>query len=666
MILQELHKLAEAEKLIGDPAFEIQRVSWLVHLDPATGGARLENYQVNRRAGEVDKKGQPVKAAWVGRHSVVPTQPGRTSGDLAFFAVDKAEYALGFDPAGKRPKPKLRTRLDLFRAPIRECAKDTGDAGAEAVADLLERVRKEGLGELIDFTAAETLEPNHMLAFRVGDTILHEREAVRDWWRARHIAAQEAADETDQAPRPCLVTGTEITAPPLVPQIKSVPGGSAMGVALISFNNPAYESYGQSGNENAPLSAAAARGVSAALNRLLAREPINSAGERLDAQRIDLSADTTMVYWSSDPAGAAVIGRAFEHAEDHESAETDIDPMSLFDKPAEEADADPHHSAIKNDLRRIWSGRAPEAEPERLAASFHAVTLGGTQGRVILRDWFEAALGDTLANLAAHFADTALVRRAKPGKGKPEQPTIPLREALDALAPPGRGGAVPPALAGAIIRAALRGPNHAYPRTLLSRILLRERAEAGGDDWKAQRRRDARLSLARGAVLRGAPEPLRRAARQHLTPALNRDWSHPAYLCGRAMALIEKTQAATLSDDTRHAPLTDRFLRSAMATPAHAFPAMLRLFQHHLNSGALHRATAARWPGAMDPTSRDLWRIRADGPLARLAEQQMCVLLGRLEQFPERLGDAEQAVFLLGRHQQHEAFFTKPQPDPTP
>ncbi len=92
MILQALHRLAEAEALIGDPDFERKPVSWVVELTEHGELIQIAPHRINLNENQTDKKGKPLKPKWVGKSEEIPLQPGRTSGDLAFAFVDKAEY----------------------------------------------------------------------------------------------------------------------------------------------------------------------------------------------------------------------------------------------------------------------------------------------------------------------------------------------------------------------------------------------------------------------------------------------------------------------------------------------------------------------------------------------------------------------------------------------
>ena len=89
----------------------------------------------------------------------------------------------------------------------------------------------------------------------------------------------------------CLVTGEQAPIARLHPSIKGVRGAQSSGASLVSFNAPAYESYGHDDEQgvNAPVSEYAAFAYATALNYLLSGEM------NRNAQYIG---DMTIVYWA--------------------------------------------------------------------------------------------------------------------------------------------------------------------------------------------------------------------------------------------------------------------------------------------------------------------------------------------------------------------------------
>lgn len=110
--------------------------------------------------------------------------------------------------------------------------------------------------------------------------------------RAAWQSAFDTSDANAETAR-CLITGKEAGIARIHPAIKGVMGAQAAGAALVSFNAPAFCSYGHEQGANAPVSEYAAFAYTTALNLLLA--------DRNCCQRIG---DTTIVCWAENAAPA--------------------------------------------------------------------------------------------------------------------------------------------------------------------------------------------------------------------------------------------------------------------------------------------------------------------------------------------------------------------------
>ena len=206
MMLRALYDLAADEELMGDPDYEPRPVAWLVRVDSAgkLGGVEGTHSMPETTAG---RKPKPVAKSFA-----VPRQPVRTSGDRAFFLVDKAEYVFGIDPAGKREPAKLQLRARLFRDEVEACASTTGDEGVAACLCLL--------SELADgkqrVDLPEEVAGNDLFAFVFApdvDRLVSSRSKVRAYWKEQRVEKSLP----DGAPK-CLITGE-----PCVPGVLHVP-----------------------------------------------------------------------------------------------------------------------------------------------------------------------------------------------------------------------------------------------------------------------------------------------------------------------------------------------------------------------------------------------------------------------------------------------------------
>ncbi|HTQ80918.1 MAG TPA: type I-C CRISPR-associated protein Cas8c/Csd1 [Thermoanaerobaculia bacterium] len=609
MILQALYNLAQAEGLVEDPDFQPKALAWLLTIaeDGALLGLHGTHTVKATAAGknEGKKKPRPLPAFYS-----VPREAERTSGDRAFFLFDKAEYVFGLDPepdpAKRRPAEKLAARFALFRERAEACLAATGDPGVRAVCRFLARVAE---GE-IAVTLPEGCAGNDLFGFVYApdvDRLVTARPAVVESWRSLRSQA-----ESGEALSLCLVSGHLAPAAAVVPLIKNVPGGSTSGVALVSCNANAFESYGWSGNDNSPISRAAAEACSTALNRLLhpAFPKPGAPGESLPSRHLRLCADTAVCFWTAEPA-------------DDFASEL----LGLLDANPE---------SVGGLYRSVWRGLPVEIDDP---GAFYALTLSGTQGRLILRDWLSTPVRDAVRHLAEHFRDLAIVRNTPPPKERPLGPALPLRVLLRALAVRGDDKSVPAALAGEIVHAALTGLP--YPFSILPRALERARAEIGRDDWADLERRDARAALLKAVLNRRRRLFPATAAYPEVLEHMDPNNTQPGYLLGRLMALLERMQQLALNEV--NASVVDRFFSAASATPRVVFLRLLKNFRHHVKKAQDEPRTA----GAAVLVERQVDRLVHD-----LGESA--------GNFPAALSLEEQGLFLLGyHHQRHEIFLTR-------
>ncbi len=606
MILQALAQLAEIEHLVPDPDFEIKPVAWTIVLRPDGNLVAIESRRTDLNAGA------KRKPKYVGNPMLVPRQPIRTSGDLAFFLVDKSEYALGFDPTATRPAKKLQDRVALFRGRVEECLAVTQDSGIAAMAAFFEtlesqRFRIEQLFKELSWA------PNDQFAFRVGlsSEPVHLSRSVKGYWK--EIRNQTPAGDSTPTFQ-CIISGELISEAGLFPLIKKVPGGTSSGVSFISFNARAFESYGLSSNENAPVSRESAEKVATALNRLIDTsypDPRN-AEQALPPRSIRISSDTMACFWSA--------------SNDRESQNA-LDALSGILEAEKEEN-------VAQAYRSVWRGK-----PARIRdpSAFYVLILSGAQGRAVVRDWIQSTLGDTLGHLSRHFDDLKMVRSARPKKGAQETPAIPLRWLMSVLAAEGKSEGIPASLEAAFLRAAFTGTP--YPFQLLQRTLVRSRVEAGRDEWLDRARFDARTSIMR-AVLnrRRRNDPQLSSQYPEVPVAFDPNTDSQGYSLGALMAVLERLQQIALGDV--NASVIDRYFSAASASPRSVFVRLLKNSRHHASkvtdsSERKERGLGQRLDRMIDfvcsrfEISRNRYPYRAMGIPAHLdLEQQGLFVIG--------------------------------------
>ena len=596
MILQALHALADAENLVGDADYKRKAVHWLIHID-AKG--RMLGLPQGTRTTPQAEEGSHRTPKPVAKRFLIPKPAPSRSGQKppAEFLVDNASFVFGadFDDKGT-DEEELRRRAADFRAQVERCAQEAGDEAMRAVLRFLEDIagQRQAIGKPDQYKKGDRF--TFVYAPDV-DLLACQRPKVKRWWKKQREQQSGSGNVF------CLVTGQPCSPTTKHPKLKNVPQRGAQGeIALLSFNKSAFWSYGWKYHSNAPVSREAAEACATALNRLLDPRPQNAKGEALPVRHVRLSGDTVVCFWSP---------KAKE--------------QGFLDALPDLFAADPEQ--VANLYHALWRGRMPDIDD---ASAFYAVTLSGAQGRATLRDWLESTVSEVAEHLRQHFEDLAIVR-SKP-RDRELPPAVPLQTLLRSLAPPGKEAAIPPPLAAQVVRSALTGMP--YPWNLLMRALERTRAEIGratrartpAKRWEALRARDARAALIK-AVLNRRHRFRHGTLDKEVTEAMDPTNTNPGYLLGRLMAVIERMQQAALGEVG--ATVVDRFFSSASATPATAFPRLLKGFRHHASKAKDNdrsRGTA-------------IW-------LERQADETMKGLQG----FPAFLPLEQQGLFVLGYH----------------
>ena len=243
MILKALYDLAQREELVPDPDFEIKPVSWIVRVGD---GGRFLGIEALKHAEKIPE-GSKRKPKMLGMPMFVPYQGSRTSGDSAFFFVDKSEYTLGLDPKGEREADKLYSRIKMFYDQIEQCRKATRNPAVNAISLFLGSLLKKEQDVILPDGCLE----NDLFAFSysLDDCRVHELEEIKIYWKG--VCSKTNKDEENG--KICLITGRKSLGADKIPLLKNVPGGSTSGVSLVSYNSSAFESYGWKEKTNFPI-----------------------------------------------------------------------------------------------------------------------------------------------------------------------------------------------------------------------------------------------------------------------------------------------------------------------------------------------------------------------------------------------------------------------------
>ena len=464
----------------------------------------------------------------------VPAHEKRSSGIAANFLCDNSSYLLGADEKGKPERS-----ADCFKA----CAKlhhaildgvdspaarallayfDSWDPAQAATHPLLQEQWKEITGNANLIFGYEAADHSH--------SFVNDDPAIQNAWQT-HYNGRSADSDIGQ----CLITGKYAHIERTHPNISGVPGAQSSGAALVSFNAPAFCSYGHEQGDNAPVSKYAAFAYTTALNRLLA-----------DRSHCKHVGDTTILCWA-------------ENAEPVYQ-----DAMSMFLFGADEA-AGIQESDVQAALKRLSAGQTVPFLGKELSHDQHFYLLGlaPNAARLSVRFFLRDTFGSFAQNLQKHAEEMAI-----DCSEKEKFRTLPIWAVVNETTRtvPGQPAKPSPQLAGDLLRAVLTGGR--YPATLLNGVTLRIRAE--------QAVTRGRAAVIKAYYLRNYPTELNKEV---YTVSLNETTNVP-YLLGRLFSVLEAVQKA--ANPGINTTIKDRYFNAACATPGMAFPTLLRLSQKHL------------------------------------------------------------------------------------
>lgn len=456
---------------------------------------------------------------------VLPAAVKRTVSIASNFLWDNSAYLLGIDQKGK---PERSRECFAAAAKLHHMVLDGIDSpNARAILAFFDTWEPERAAEhpalirqLDDVTAGGNL------VFRVDGRKVEEDAAIREAWQ-RYRDGGESGVKMQ-----CLVTGKEDEIAAVHPSVKGVRDAQSSGAALVSFNAPAFCSYGREQNYNAPVGKYAAFAYTAALNHLLA-----------DSDHVQHIGDTTVVCWAegADDAypgffSAVIGGGTYGGLSDND---------------------------LRAALKRLANGLPCDdlgVDPNR---PFYILGLAPNAARLSVRFFLRDSFGKLMENVNAHYERMEIVRPAYEKFNYLPLWSL-LRETVNLNS---RDKAPSPAMAGATARAIFSGAR--YPASLLEAVMLRIRAE-----------RD--ITWGKAAIIKAyyLKNPHEDCPKEVLTVSLNEASTNPAYTLGRLFSVYEAVQQA--ANPGINTTIKDKYFNSAAAMPASIFPVLNNLCQKHL------------------------------------------------------------------------------------
>jgi len=511
MILQALYeyyqrKAADPESGIAPEGWEWKEIPFLVVINSDGYFLRIED----TREGEGRKKRA--------KRFLVPQGEKRTGNIKAFLLWDNIEYALGANP---RKRKDIKERFGAFREKFTQVSQIYPDI--KAVDKFLVNGPVEHIEKSNSPLWPEMLEGNVFVTFKVeGSSYSIVCDALPKIM-GKHVVGESA----------CLISGdTNVQVARLHPSIKGVRGTNTSGAAIVSFNLPAFCSYGKEQNKNAPVSDKAAFAYTTALNVLLGKDSIN---------KVSLG-DTSIVFWAQKKEEVV-----------------DLESNFVWVFRSDKDDTERGVNAVKAIFNAVESGRLPQVEDNR----FYVLGLAPNAARISVRFWKTGTIRDFAEKIYRHFQDLEIIR---PVQDRYE--FLSLYQILGATVLEYKVDKIPPNLAGAVVVSILDGSP--YPRTLLQQCVRRIRAEQ-------------HVNRARAAILKACINRFNRIHNpqtKEVLVSLDRINTDTGYRVGRLFAVLEKIQEE--ANPGINTTIRDRFYGAASATPVTVFPQLLKLKNHHL------------------------------------------------------------------------------------
>jgi CRISPR-associated protein Csd1 len=512
MILQALkgyydRKAAEPDSGIAPEGWEWKEIPFIVVLDKNGSLLQIED----TRDGEGPKKR--------GKNFLVPHGVKKTSGIAANLLWDSANYIFGIgEKRGEEQKKAFVSRIE----------KELPESGKkQAVLAFLTHCNAARLATHEHWTEICEIKPVVSFRFDGEHELYCQTKEIQNVLSKKTVSKQNAGL--------CLVNGEMDHVCTLHTAIKGVWGAQSSGANIVSFNLPAFRSFGKEQGLNAPVGETAMFAYTTALNTLLGKN---------STQRMQIG-DASTVFWSA--------GRTqFEE-----------DFLWFFEEPSKGDDPDANTRAIKTLFESPKTGAYNENDD---AAQFYILGLAPNAARIAVRFWRQGTVGEFAANIRRHFEDLEIV---KP-KGEPEY--YSLWRLLVNTAVQDKSENIPPNIAGDFMRSILDGTP--YPATLLQAALRRIRSDT-----------ENRVKPVRAALIKAYLNRFLRAKetydkREVLQVALDTQQPSTGYQLGRLFAALEKIQEE--ANPGINATIRERYYGAACGSPVTVFPTLMRLKNHHL------------------------------------------------------------------------------------
>lgn len=513
-LVKEYEKLVE-KKLVPEIGWCQANVSYAIELNEDGTIKEIHSLKINETMGK--------KQVWKPVKKSVPEMVTRSLGVLANFLCDNAKYFLGIDNNGTNDR-----MLECFQAAKEKhiaLLKDIDEPIARAICNFFlswdPKIARENY--YVDEKWDELNDGGNII-FCIGTDEAQENIKIKEVWNNNIKQAGENKKGI------CLVTGEKTEIARIHRGIKGVPGAQSSGAALVSFNAPAFESYGKEQSYNAPVGKYAEFAYTTALNYLL--------GNR---DRIFQVGDSMIVFWAENGNEAYQDTFSFvmnPHTDNEEQIQKVFDAL----KKSRYIDI----NDIKIDLEQ----------------KFYILCLAPNAARLSVRFFYQNTFGDILKNIDEHYKRMEVI---KPSWVEQKYLSIygMLRETVNQKS---KDKTPVPNMAAMVLQSILSGKR--YPESLYINTLIRIRSENGNVTW------------GKAAIIKAFLIKNYKWKEGENYMSLEENCNDTPYILGRLFSVLESIQKD--ANPTISSTIRDRYFNSACMTPASVFPILLRLKNSHI------------------------------------------------------------------------------------
>ena len=463
------------------------------------------------------------KQRWIPQSMTVPAMVTRSSGVSSNFLCDNSKYLLGIDKdgTGKRIQKCFEAAKERHLNLLQNASGEMAQAICAFFRKWNPEKAKENPGVMEKW---EDITDGGNLIFCMNEKYAQDDDEIGQIWDNNNKENVSDAEEI------CLVTGERTEISRIHRNIKGVPGAQSSGAALVSFNAPAFESYGKEQSYNAPVGKYAEFAYTSALNYLLSQRKYTfSIG------------DSMIVYWA-------------------EAAKQEYqDVLLALLNPVKD-----NQEEIHNIFENLRNNRPVVVDDIELNSSqkFYILCLAPNAARLSVRFFYQNSFGNIMKNLEQHYERMKIIRPSWV-----DYEYLGVDDMLKATANLNSKDKRPVSNMAAMVLSTIL-QDARYPASLYTDTLIRIRSEQGRVTWE------------RAAIIKAYMIKNYKNMEGELCMGLNKECEDTAYVLGRLFAILEMIQKD--ANEEIKSTIRDRYFNSACTRPASVFPIIIKLKNSHM------------------------------------------------------------------------------------